>query len=113
MVEKEKLLKFILKLPLTIIASKSTQTTKGTAIQKTKIYQQMSFPGIYEPYLLVMGKFAPSSTITFTSLERMTNPSSLPLLLRCFFIFFFFFLVLSNVVNPYNSAKNLSSIQII
>lgn len=108
-----KTFKFILKLPYLLIAYKSTQTTKGTAIQKTMIYQQLSSPGIYEPYLLIMGKSAPSSTITFTSLERMTNPPGLPLLLRCLFIFFFFLLVLGNVVNPYNSAKNLSSIQII
>lgn len=64
-------------------------------------------------YLLIMRKFACSSTVTFTSLESMAYTTSLSLLLLLLLIFFFFLFVLADMINPHNSAKNIGTIQVI
>ena len=67
----------------------------------------------YKTYLLIMRKLAPGSTITFTSLKSTAHAPSLPLLPLCLFVFFFFLFIVAHMINPYNSPKNLCTIQII
>lgn len=66
-----------------------------------------------EAYLLIMRKFTRRSTTTFASLKSMAYSAGLSLLSLSFFIFFLFSLITANMINPYNSAKNLSTIQVI
>lgn len=60
-----------------------------------------------------MRKLARSTTVAFTPLKSTADSPSLPLLPFGLFVLFLLLLIVTTMINPYNSSKNLSPIQII
>lgn len=67
----------------------------------------------HSTHLFIMRKLAGRATIALALLESTAHPTSLTLLPLRLFVLFFLLLVVTTMINPYNSPQNLSPIQVI